>query len=131
MTPHGEHGVTGRSPERIEADIEARRRRLAETLDEIAVRTHPSTLTAKAKEEAAQAVDRTVGKAVAKANGAVARVSEKVRKEFFDGYGSPRLERVVPVAVAAAAVVGFAVWRSARSSRPSSARSARSAKKKR
>jgi hypothetical protein len=106
VTPHG-----GRSVEQIEADMAARRKRLAATLDELSVRTHPSTLTEKAKEEAGAAVDRTVGRLYARANEAVSQVSARVRKEMFDGYGSPRMDRVVPAAMVVVAVVGLVAVR--------------------
>lgn len=92
----------GRTPADIEADIISRRRELAATLDEIAVRVHPRTIAGDAKAKAAAAVDRTAGRAYVAANRAVA----DVRSKFVDEKGSPRLERVVPVAVVAVVVVG-------------------------
>jgi hypothetical protein len=84
-----------RTPADIEADIVSRRRELAATLDEIAVRVHPRTIVGDASAKAAAAVDRTAGRAVA-----------NVRAQFVDEKGSPRLDRVIPVAVVAVAVVG-------------------------
>lgn len=113
VTPYGEYGYPGeRSPDRIEAEINARHKRLSATLDEIAVRAHPSTVTARAKQQASERVDQTAGRAYAKANQVWTQVNRRVRAEMLDGYGSPRMERVVPAAVVGAAlVVGVAVWR--------------------
>jgi hypothetical protein len=91
-----------RTPADIEADIISRRRELAATLDEIAVRVHPSTIAGDAKAKAFAAVDRTAGRAYVAANRAVA----DVRAKFVDEDGSPRLDRVIPVALVAVAVVG-------------------------
>lgn len=91
-----------RTPADIEADIVSRRRELAATLDEIAVRVHPRTIAGDAKAKAAAAVDRTAGRAYVAAKCAVS----DVRSQFFDEEGSPRLERVIPVALVAVAVVG-------------------------
>lgn len=91
-----------RTPADIEADIISRRAELAATLDEIAVRVHPRTMAGDAKAKAAAAADRTVGRAYVAANRAVA----DVRSQFVDEKGSPRLERVIPAAVLAVAVVG-------------------------
>jgi hypothetical protein len=91
----------GRSPAEIEAEIARRRQALASTLDEIAVRVHPKTIAADAKAKAAEAVDRTAGRAYV----AVNRGVTQVRSHFVSEDGAPRLERIVPVAVAAVAVV--------------------------
>ncbi|MEU8353127.1 DUF3618 domain-containing protein [Streptomyces sp. NPDC048845] len=92
-----------RTPAQIEADIARRRQELAVTLDEIAVRVHPKTIVGDAKAKAASAVDRTAGRAYVAVNRAVT----DVRSQFVAEDGSPRLERIVPVAVAAVAVVGL------------------------
>ena len=84
-----------RTPADIEADIIGRRQELAVVLDEIAVRVHPKTIAGDAKDAARAAVDRTAGKAC-----------RSVRAQFVDEEGSLRLERVVPVALVAVAVVG-------------------------
>lgn len=99
-----------RTPADIEADIISRRRELAAVLDEIAVRVHPRTMAGDAKAKVAEAVDRTAGRAYVAANRAVA----DVRSQFVDEEGSPRLERVIPVAVVAVAVVGGLLALSAR-----------------
>ncbi|MEV6316630.1 DUF3618 domain-containing protein [Streptomyces sp. NPDC051776] len=92
-----------RTPAQIEADIASRRQALAATLDEIAVRVHPRTIVGDAKARAASAVDRTAGRAYVAVNRAVS----DVRGKLVSDDGSPRLERIVPVALAAVAVVGL------------------------
>jgi MYXO-CTERM domain-containing protein len=90
-----------RTPAQIEAEITRRRQDLAATLDELAVRVHPSTIARDTKAKAVSAVDRTVGQAYVAANRAVSRA----RAQFVTGEGSPRPERIVPAAVAAVALV--------------------------
>jgi len=102
MSDGGSAVSEARTPADIEADILNRRRELAATLDEIAVRVHPRTIAGDAKAKAAAAVDRTAGRAYVAAHRAVA----DVRAQFVDEKGSARLERVVPVAVVAVALVG-------------------------
>ncbi|MGW1228840.1 DUF3618 domain-containing protein [Streptomyces sp. NPDC001478] len=94
-----------RTPAQIEADIISRREQLAVVLDEIGVRVHPKTIMGDAKARAAQAVDRTAGRAFV----AVNRTVSDVRARFVTEDGAPRLERVVPVALVAAGVVGLLV----------------------
>ncbi|WP_016908501.1 DUF3618 domain-containing protein [Streptomyces xiaopingdaonensis] len=94
-----------RTPADIEADIVRRRHQLAEALDELAVRVHPQTLVGDAKARASAAADRTAGRAYVAVNRAVSQA----RGQFVDEQGSPRLERVVPAALAATAVVGLCV----------------------
>ncbi|WP_030760321.1 DUF3618 domain-containing protein [Streptomyces sp. NRRL F-2664] len=94
-----------RTPAQIEADIVRRREQLAETLDEIGVRMHPQTIIGDARARVASTVDRTAGRAVASVNRLVTDVSDGLRHED----GSPRLERVVPVALLAVGVVGLLV----------------------
>ncbi|MFF3559060.1 DUF3618 domain-containing protein [Streptomyces sp. NPDC002574] len=91
----------GRSPAQIEADIALKRRELAATLDEIAVRVHPKTIAADTKAKVASAVDRTAGRAYV----AVNRGVTEVRGHFVTEEGAPRVERIVPVAVVAVALV--------------------------
>jgi Protein of unknown function (DUF3618) len=88
-----------RTPAEIEARIDRRRRDLAATLDEIAIRVHPRTIVGDAKARAAEAVDRGV---------------VGVRGQFVSPDGRPRLERVIPVAVLTIAVAGLLVTRSSR-----------------
>jgi hypothetical protein len=92
-----------RTPAQIEADIVRRRGQLAETLDEIGVRVHPKTIVGDAKAKVASTVDHTAGRAFVAVNRAVAGV----RAQFVAMDGSPRLERVVPVALLAVGVVGL------------------------
>jgi hypothetical protein len=100
-----------RTPAQIEAEIARRRQDLADTLDELAVRVHPSTIARDAKAKAVSAVDRTAGKAYTAVNGAVSRVAAP----FVGEDGSLRLERVVPAVVAGVALVaavgGLSSWR--------------------
>ncbi|WP_406381733.1 DUF3618 domain-containing protein [Streptomyces sp. NBC_01618] len=92
-----------RTPAQIEADIISRREQLAVVLDEIGVRVHPKTIMGDAKAKAAEAVDRTAGRAFVAVNRAVS----DVKARFVSEDGSPRLERVVPAALLAVGVVGL------------------------
>jgi len=99
-----------RTPAQIEADIVRRRQELAVTLDEIGVRLHPKTIMDEAKARAAEAVDRTAGRAYVAANRAVS----DVRAQLVSENGTPRLERVIPVAMIGVAVVGLLALRTRR-----------------
>ncbi|MFE0960079.1 DUF3618 domain-containing protein [Streptomyces fungicidicus] len=92
-----------RTPAQIEADISRRRAVLAETLDEIGVRVHPKTIVGDARARVVSHVDHTLGRAYVRVNGVVS----DVKSRFVNAEGSPRLERVVPVAVLAVGVVGL------------------------
>jgi hypothetical protein len=92
-----------RTPAQIEADIERRRQELAVTLDEIAVRVHPKTIIGDARAKAASVVDRTAGRAYVAVNRTVTDVKGRLVSED----GSPRMDRIVPVALVAVAVVGL------------------------
>ncbi|MFI9624918.1 DUF3618 domain-containing protein [Streptomyces sp. NPDC052042] len=92
-----------RTPAQIEADIISRREQLAVVLDEIGMRVHPKTIMDDAKAKAAEAVDRTAGRAFVAVNRAVS----DVKAQFVTEDGAPRLERVVPVALLAVGVVGL------------------------
>ncbi|MEL5959672.1 DUF3618 domain-containing protein [Streptomyces sp. NPDC047917] len=94
-----------RTPAQIEADIITRREQLAVVLDEIGVRVHPDTIIGDMKAKAAEAVDRTAGRAFVAVNRAVS----DVRAQFVSEDGAPRLERVVPAALLAVGVVGLVV----------------------
>ncbi|MCX4693134.1 DUF3618 domain-containing protein [Streptomyces sp. NBC_01408] len=94
-----------RTPAQIEADIVRRREQLAETLDEIGVRMHPKTIMGDAKARVASTVDHTVGRAFVAVNRLVTDVRDGLRHED----GAPRIERIVPVALAAAGVLGLLV----------------------
>ncbi|MFD7975969.1 DUF3618 domain-containing protein [Streptomyces sp. NPDC059071] len=92
-----------RTPAQIEADIVRRREQLAVTLDEIGIRMHPKTIIGDAKAKVAAHVDHTAGRAFV----AVNRVVSDVKVRFTHEDGAPRLERVVPVALVAVALVGL------------------------
>ncbi|MFH9722364.1 DUF3618 domain-containing protein [Streptomyces sp. NPDC017254] len=92
-----------RTPAQIEADIVRRREQLAVTLDEIGIRVHPKTIIGDAKAKVASTVDQTAGRAFV----AVNRVVSDVKARFTDEEGAPRLERVVPAALVAVAVIGL------------------------
>ncbi|MEU2870006.1 DUF3618 domain-containing protein [Streptomyces olivoreticuli] len=92
-----------RTPAQIEADIARRRNELAVTLDEIGVRMHPRTIVGDAKAKVAAKVDHTAGRAFVAAN----RLVSDVRSRFVAEDGTPRLERIVPVAMVAVGVVGL------------------------
>ncbi|MFJ4812279.1 DUF3618 domain-containing protein [Streptomyces longwoodensis] len=94
-----------RTPAQIEADIKRRREVLAETLDEIGVRVHPKTIVGDARAKVVANVDHTLGRAYVQVN----KVVSDVKAQFVDETGSPRLERVVPVAVVAVGLVGLLV----------------------
>ncbi|MFE5494253.1 DUF3618 domain-containing protein [Streptomyces virginiae] len=94
-----------RTPAQIEADIVRRREQLAETLDEIGVRMHPQTIIGDARARVASTVDQTAGRAFATVNRVVTDLRDGLRHED----GTPRLERVVPVALLAVGVVGLLV----------------------
>ncbi|MFG2113168.1 DUF3618 domain-containing protein [Streptomyces sp. NPDC048718] len=92
-----------RTPAQIEADIVRRREQLAVTLDEIGIRLHPKTIVGDAKAKVAAQVDQTAGRAFV----AVNRVVSDVKARFTHADGAPRMERVVPAALVAVAVVGL------------------------
>ncbi|MGW1540502.1 DUF3618 domain-containing protein [Streptomyces sp. NPDC002309] len=92
-----------RTPAQIEADIRRRREVLAETLDEIGVRVHPKTIVGDAKAKVVSNVDHTLGRAYVQVNRAVS----DIRRQFVDEDGSPRIARVLPVALVAVGVVGL------------------------
>ncbi|MEV7772607.1 DUF3618 domain-containing protein [Kitasatospora sp. NPDC086791] len=92
---------SARTTAQIEADIESARGRLAATLDELAVRVHPSTISAQVKAKAAAAVEERAGRAYVAASGMV----DKVKAQFVDEKGQPRPERVVPAALVGVGLV--------------------------
>lgn len=104
---------TARTPAEIEARIAARRQALAETLDEIAVRVHPRTILGDARARAAQTVDSATSRAFTTAG----RAAGTVRGQFVTEAGSPRLDRIVPLALLATATVGLLVLSSRRQRR--------------
>lgn len=92
---------SARTTAQIEADIERTRDRLAGTLDELAVRIHPSTISAQVRAKAAAAVEERTARAYVAASGVV----EKVRAQFVDEEGQPRRERIVPAALVGVGLV--------------------------
>ncbi|WP_405830322.1 MULTISPECIES: DUF3618 domain-containing protein [unclassified Streptomyces] len=94
-----------RTPAQIEADIVRRREQLAETLDEIGVRVHPKTIIGDARARVASTVDHTAGRAFA----AVNRIVTDLRDGLRNDDGTPRPERIVPVALLAVGLVGVVV----------------------
>ncbi|WP_255953069.1 DUF3618 domain-containing protein [Streptomyces odontomachi] len=99
-----------RSPGQIEADIVRRRERLAETLDEIAVRVHPKTIAEDTKAKVVEGVDQTLGRVYEGAG----RVVLGVKRQFVTEEGAPRLSRVVPAALLVVGVVGLLTFGSQR-----------------
>ncbi|MCX4400443.1 DUF3618 domain-containing protein [Streptomyces sp. NPDC059837] len=102
-----------RTPAQIEADIKRRRETLAETLDEIGVRVHPKTIVGDAKAKVAAQIDHTLGRAYVGVN----RIVGDVKGQLVTEDGAPRLERIVPIALVAAAGVGLLVVGSRRRKR--------------
>ncbi|MYY81084.1 DUF3618 domain-containing protein [Streptomyces sp. SID335] len=108
---HGGSAVSdARTPAQIEADIKRRRDQLAETLDEIGVRVHPKTIVGDAKAKVVAGVDNSLGRAYVGAN----RFVSDVRGQLVSEDGSPRIERIVPVALVAVGLVGLLVVSSRR-----------------
>ena len=79
----------GDDPAALEAEIEATRARLAETVDELAVRIHPKTIAQRSADEAK------------------ARFQDAV----YTPDGKPRVERLAAVGAAVAALLALVVWR--------------------
>lgn len=107
-TDHDDGGSAvpeARTPAQIEADIVRRREQLAEALDEIGVRMHPKTIVGDAKAKVVSNVDHVVGRAVATVNRLVTDAGDALRHDD----GTPRVERIVPVALLAVGVVGLLV----------------------
>ncbi|MFJ1705702.1 DUF3618 domain-containing protein [Kitasatospora sp. NPDC088346] len=90
-----------RSTAQIEADITRTRDRLASTLDELAMRVHPSTIAAQTKAKVLSSVEQKAGRAYVAASGALDRVKE----QFTDEKGRPRPERIVPAALVGVGVL--------------------------
>jgi hypothetical protein len=66
---------------------------------------HPRTIVGDARAKVVANVDHTLGRAYVQVN----KVVSDVKAQFVDEEGSPRLERVVPVAVVAVGLVGLLV----------------------
>jgi hypothetical protein len=90
-----------RTTAQIEADIAKTRDRLATTLDELAVAVHPSTVAAQAKAKLVGTMEQKAAKAYVAASGAV----ERVKAQFTDESGQPRMERIVPAALVGVGVL--------------------------
>jgi hypothetical protein len=85
----------GRTLAEIEENISRTRVQLADTLDELAMRVHPTTIAAQARARAMASVEEKVGRVYV----AASRGVERLRAEFTDEHGKPRTERIVPVAL--------------------------------
>lgn len=81
-----------RSPRQIEADIEATRTRLANTIDELAYRAKPGVIAERQKDAAAA----------------------KLQETFMTPNGDIRIDRVAAVVVVVAALVGLGIYRRVR-----------------
>jgi hypothetical protein len=92
-----------RTPAQIQADIVRKREQLAATLGEITVRVSPKTIVGDARARAVGVVDKTAGRAFVAANRAVS----DVRGQLVSPDGAPRLDRIIPVALTAVAVIGL------------------------
>ncbi|MEV0531341.1 DUF3618 domain-containing protein [Kitasatospora sp. NPDC050463] len=92
---------SARTTAQIEADISRTRTQLAATLDELAMRVHPSTITAQVKAKAVASVEVKAGRVYVAASGLV----EQAKAKFVDEQGRPRKERVVPAALVGVGVV--------------------------
>ncbi|KJS56418.1 DUF3618 domain-containing protein [Streptomyces rubellomurinus] len=92
---------SARTTAQIEADIERTRTQLASTLDELAMRVHPSTISAQMKAKASAVVEEKTAKAYVAASGLL----EQVRANFVDEKGQPRKERIIPVAAVGVGIV--------------------------
>ncbi|WP_344443803.1 DUF3618 domain-containing protein [Kitasatospora nipponensis] len=91
----------GRTTAEIEANIVRTRTQLADTLDELAMRVHPSTVAAQLRAKVLATVEQKVGRVYV----AASRGVEQLRAEFVDESGAPRAERIVPAALVGAGVV--------------------------
>ncbi|AUY51612.1 MULTISPECIES: DUF3618 domain-containing protein [Streptomycetaceae] len=92
---------SARTTAQIEADISRTRTQLAATLDELAMRVHPTTISAQVKAKAVASVEEKAARAYVAASGLV----EKAKAQFVDEDGRPRKERVVPAALVGAGLV--------------------------
>ncbi|MFJ3792031.1 DUF3618 domain-containing protein [Kitasatospora sp. NPDC090091] len=93
--------MSARTTAQIEADIARTRTQLASTLDELAMRVHPSTISAQVKAKAVATVEEKAGRAYVAASGLV----EKAKAQFVDDKGQPRKERIVPAALVGVGLV--------------------------
>ncbi|MFE9427606.1 DUF3618 domain-containing protein [Kitasatospora sp. NPDC006697] len=91
----------GRTTAEIEANIARTRDQLADTLDELAMRVHPTTIAAQARARALASVEQKVGRFYV----AASRGVERVRVELTDDQGRPRPERIAPVVLVGGGVL--------------------------
>jgi hypothetical protein len=91
----------GRTTAEIEANIERTRAQLADTLDELAVRVHPTTVAAQVRARAQASVEQRIGRVYVQASRSV----EQVKAQFTDEKGNPRPERIVPAALVGVGVL--------------------------
>ncbi|PYC84373.1 hypothetical protein C7C46_07770 [Streptomyces tateyamensis] len=91
----------GRTTAEIEANIERTRSQLADTLDELAMRVHPSTVAAQTKAKVVGAVEEKLGRLYVGASRGV----EQVKAQFVDDEGKPRPERIVPAVLVGGGVL--------------------------
>ncbi|MDH6135213.1 hypothetical protein P3T37_004623 [Kitasatospora sp. MAA4] len=90
-----------RTTAEIEADIARTRTQLAVTLDELAVRVHPTTVAAQVRAKALASVEQRIGRIYVGASRGV----EQLKAQFVDEKGRPRKERIVPAALVGTGVV--------------------------
>ncbi|MCC9308579.1 DUF3618 domain-containing protein [Kitasatospora sp. RB6PN24] len=91
----------GRTLAEIEQNIARTRTQLADTLDELAMRVHPATITAQARAKVLGSVEERVGRAYVVASRGV----ERLKAEFTDEHGKPRADRIVPVVLVGGGVL--------------------------
>ena len=90
-------------PAAIEAQIEATRARLSETVDELAVRIHPKTIVERTRDDAKLRLQQATDEARVRLHDAV-----------YTADGAPRTERLAAVGAAVVALLGLVIWRRAR-----------------
>jgi hypothetical protein len=91
----------GRTTAEIEANIARTRAQLADTLDELAMRVHPTTVAAQVRAKALGAVEEKLGRLYVGASRGV----EQVKAQFVDEQGRPRPERIVPAVLVGGGLV--------------------------
>ncbi|WP_442910911.1 DUF3618 domain-containing protein [Kitasatospora sp. NBC_01266] len=91
----------GRTTAEIEADIARTRDQLAGTLDELAMRVHPSTVAAQVRAKTLASVEQRLGRLYVGASRGV----EQLKAQFVDEKGQPRVERIVPAVLVGGGVV--------------------------
>nr|WP_232247935.1 DUF3618 domain-containing protein [Kitasatospora azatica] len=91
----------GRTTAEIEANIARTRSQLADTLDELAMRVHPTTIADQVRAKALASVEQKVGRVYVGASRAV----EQVKAQFVDEKGRPRQERIVPAVLVGGGVL--------------------------